>query len=260
MFAQRKAWIVLGTIVSMISALILVSIIAPVGFAHEPGYEMTIPQVTVPPRIDGNLDDATWKVVDPVEWGNINTGGEVGKDQFSRSWAVYDDKFIYVAFENMEPNTDSLTTIQKQHDVDVWKDDAAELFIEPNHVGAEPYFQIVINADNVTYDDENGGAKRAWESHLESATQVYKDRWVLEVKIPFEVLGFDKAPVGKTWGWNFNRHIMAGVGIWTGWATTGPSFHTPQRFGDLTFGMKETAIQPSGKLTGTWGSIKSVQR
>jgi hypothetical protein len=245
--------------VSMIAGLILVNVFVPLGFTNEPGYEMTIPQINVPPRIDGRLDDAAWKVVDPVEWGNINTGGEVQRNQFSRSWAVYDDRFIYVAFENMEPNTGSLTTIQKQHDVDVWKDDAAELFIEPNHVGKEPYFQIVINAANVTYDDENGGVKREWEPRLESATQIYKDNWVLEVKIPFEDLGFDRAPVGETWGWNFNRHIMAGVGIWTGWATTGPSFHTPQRFGDLTFGMKITAVLPSSKLAGTWGNIRSGQ-
>ena len=246
----------LRTILLIAVGLLLASMFVGAGFAHEPGYEMTIPQITVPPRIDGVLNDAVWRAVPPVEWGNINAGGEVDNDQFSRSWAAYDDKFIYVAFENLEPDTASLTTDQKIRDIDVWKDDAGELFIEPNNVGAEPYFQIVINAENLTYDDENGGVKRAWNPRMESATQVYDDRWTIEVKIPFEDMGADKAPTGETWGWNFNRHIVTNAGIWTGWATTGSSFHTPTRFGDLTFGMTLTSVEPSDKLVGTWGNIK----
>ena len=248
----------LKTIMFVIIGLLLASTLLTVGFANEPGYEMTIPQVTAPPRVDGILDDAAWKAVAPVEWGNINTGGEVDKDQFSRSWAVYDDKSVYVAFENLEPDTASLTIDQKVRDIDVWKDDAVELFIEPNNVGAEPYFQIVINAENLTYDDENGGAQRVWDPHLESATRVYNDRWTVEVKIPFEDLGVDKPTTGETWGWNFNRHIVTNASIWTGWATTGSSFHTPERFGALTFGMIVTSVKPTDTLVGTWGNIKSV--
>jgi len=248
----------LRTILLMTVGLLFASMFVTVGFAHEPGYEITIPQITVPPIIDGILNDAVWRAVAPVEWGNINTGGEVDRDQFSRSWAAYDDKFIYVAFENLEPDTASLTTDQKIRDIDVWKDDSAELFIEPNNVGAEPYFQIVINAENLTYDDENGGVKRVWDPHMESATQVYNDRWVLEVKILFEDLGADKTPNGEIWGWNFNRHIMTNASIWTGWATTGPSFHTPQRFGDLTFGNIITSLRSLDRLAGTWGNIKSI--
>jgi hypothetical protein len=251
----------------VLTIIVLVVAFASVGFAHEPGYEMTIPQVNVPPRIDGKLDDAAWKAVEPVEWGNINTGGVVNRAQFSKSWAVYDDKFIYVAFENMEPNTGKLTTVHNKHDVDVWMDDENEISIEPNHAGAcppgtyPPCFQIIINAANVTYDNASypAGPPGKWEPGLESATQVYKDRWVLEVKIPFKDLGFDKAPIGATWGWNFNRHIMAGVDIWTEWSTTGEIFATPNRFGDLTFGMEKTAVHPSGKFATAWGSIKGVQ-
>lgn len=249
----------LRPVISIATALVLVCILAPVGFAHEPGYEITIPQAIVAPRIDGKLDDGVWKNAEPVEWGNINEGGEVDEDQFTRSWAVYDDKFIYVAFENMEPDTGSLLTAVKSHDGGVWNDDENELFIEPNHMGATPYFHIMINAANITEDAENGGIEAAWEPDLESATKVYDDRWVLEVKISFDDLEIDQAPVGETWGWNFNRHIMTGAGIWTGWSTTGASFHTPNRFGDLTFGLEKVAVQPLDKLAGTWAGIKIIQ-
>jgi hypothetical protein len=241
----------------VIVVLILVNVLAPAGFAHEPGYEITIPQAMVPPKIDGRLDDPIWNISEPVEWGNINTGGEVDEDQFSYSWAAYDKEFIYVAFRNMEPNTDNLLTAAVGHDQNVWEDDENEIFIEPNHMGTTPYFHIMINADNVTQDAESGGAEDGWEPDMDSETQIYNDNWVLEVQIPFEDLGIEEAPIGETWGWNFNRHIMTGAGVWTGWATTGDSFHTPERFGDLTFGLEQIAVQPSGKLTAAWGWIKS---
>ncbi len=247
------------TIVFIIAALIFVNVSASIGFAHGPSDDVVIPQATAAPNIDGKLDDGLWNAFEPVEWGNINDGGEVDDDQFSRSWAAYDDKFLYVAIENLEPNTGKLTTIAPGHDQDVWKDDENELFIEPNHLGAQPYFHIMINAENTTQDGESGGLDNAWEPELESATQINKDSWVLELKIPFKDLGFDSAPVGETWGWNFNRHIMAGVDFWTSWTFVGASFHTPDQFGHLVFGIEKAAVDPTGKLAGTWGSIKDAR-
>ncbi len=246
-------------VVSIIAALIFVNISVPIGFAHGPADELVIPQATSAPNIDGKLDDSLWNAFEPVEWGLINDGGEVDEDQFSRSWAAYDDKFLYVAFENLEPNTGAITTISPGHDVNVWQDDENELFIEPNHAGAQPYFHIMINAENTTQDAENGGFEDAWEPELESATRINNDNWVLELKIPFEDLGFDSAPVGETWGWNFNRHIMAGVDIWTSWDFVGASFHTPGEFGDLVFGIEKATVGPTGKLARTWGSVKDAR-
>ena len=50
----------LRTILLTTIGLLFASMFVTIGFAHEPGYEITIPQVTAPPRIDGNLYDAIW--------------------------------------------------------------------------------------------------------------------------------------------------------------------------------------------------------
>jgi hypothetical protein len=138
----------------------------------------------------------------------------------------------------------------------VWADDENELFIEPALAGAQPYFHIMVNAANVTGDDESGGAGNGWEPNLESATMIGADNWSMEIAIPFADLGISGSPDGQTWGWNFNRHIVSGVDMWVAWATTGAGFHTPERFGTLTFGDLAAAVQPSDKLTTYWGSIK----
>lgn len=241
-------------------SMILAFMICAVALAHESGYVYEAMRTKNPPKIDGKLDDLVWKLAPSVRLENINTGGKVKEEYVSLAWAVYDDTHIYVAFKNGEPNPKKITTVSPGHDKSVWKDDENELFIEPNHAGSKPYFHIMINAANVTQDDENGGAEGAWEpKSLKSATSIGDDHWVLELKIAFADLNVKEVPTGKTWGWNFNRHIVSGVDIWTGWSETGPSFHTPTRFGDLIFSEETLSVSPKGKLTISWGRVKLAQ-
>jgi hypothetical protein len=225
--------------------------------ALEPGFELTIPKVANSPKIDGVLNDSIWSGIPSVKINNINEGGVVDAARVSTAMAAYDDTYLYVAIDNGEPNPKQITTVSPGHDQDVWMDDENELFIDPQADGAKPYYHIMINAANVVQDDESGGAEGAWESTVESATKVGTNNWMLEARIPLKTLGVTGRLTGQAWGWNFNRHIVSGVDIWTGWSTTGPSFHTPNRFGKLTFGEAITAVDAKGKLSITWGRLKA---
>lgn len=242
----------------LISAVVF-TVLCAVAVAHEPGFEITIPKTSAAPVIDGVLDDAIWQAAPTAAVNHINddVGTEVEPQYVATAMAAYDDSMLYVAFRNGEPNPGALTTTSPGHDVDVWMDDEIELFIEPAHMGAQPYYHIMINAANVTQDDESGGIGAAWEpGSLNSAVDIGADYWALELEISFADLGISGSPEGQTWGWNFNRHIVSGVDIWVAWATTGAGFHTPERFGNLTFGELAAAVHPSAKLTTCWGSIK----
>lgn len=244
---------------TLVTMLILTGLMSTITFALEPGFEYVIMQTANPPTIDGNLDDAIWAAVEAVKIENINTGGVVPAERVSMAKAVYDDKYLYVAIDNGEPDPSKITTVSPGHDQDVWKDDENELFMDPQADGEKPYFHIMINAANTTQDAESGGADGAWESKVESATEIGAKNWVLEARIPLESLGLEESPAGQEWGWNFNRHIVSGVDIWTSWSTTGPSFHTPNRFGKATFGEAVTAIDAKAKLSTTWGRLKTGQ-
>lgn len=232
-------------------------------WAHEKGYEVTIPRALLAPKIDGDAGDIIWRFAPEVVVDNINTGGKVKKDEISTAKAVYDNDNIYVLFINKSLDTKKMQRVAPGHDGNVWKDEENELFIDVEHDAAKPYYHIMINADNVTQDAHNGANENGWEPKLESATKINdaKKHWVLEVKIPFKDLDVKKAPTGDTWGLNFNRHIVpkGGKDTWTGWATTGPSFHTPNRFGNLTFGNDTFAVSPKDKATTTWGKLKTVK-
>lgn len=244
---------------TLLAAVVGVLVSVSAGQAHEKGFTLTIPQTSVAPKVDGNLDDAIWLAFKPVVWGNINIGGEVGKDEMSESWAAYDAKNLYIAFRNFSPNPADIVTVSAGHDSDVWMDEEIELFIEPAHAGAGPYYHVMINAKNVVADSQDGGGLAiAWESKLTSAAKIGAKEWTVEIVMPFEGLDQKAAPIGKTWGWNFNRHIFTKkADIWTGWAITGASFHTPARFGDLTFGNQTLAVDPGGKAVSTWAVLKN---
>jgi len=244
--------------VRILISVFALTILCSVTMASEPGYEITIPKLTAPPNIDGVLDDAVWQVAPTalVEHLNTDAGDPVDAVYVATAMAAYDDSKLYVAFRNGEPNPGAITTVSPGHDDSVWADDEIELFIEPALAGAQPYYHIMINAANVTQDDESGGAGADWEPALESAVSIGADYWAIELAIPFADLGMTSAPDGQTWGWNFNRHIVSGVDYWVAWATTGAGFHTPERFGQLTFGEVLASVDPSTKLATSWGSLK----
>ena len=249
----------LFTILITISVLLTVTVVFP----HEKGFSVTIPQATMPPEIDGIGKDVIWQFAPEVTIDNINTGGKVKKGEVSTAKAVYDKDNIYVLFINNSLDTRKMQMVAQKHDQDIWKDEENELFIDTEHDAAKPYYHIMINAKNVTQDAHNGGAENGWEAKLESATKINQadKNWVLEIKIPFKDLEVKKMPVGKTWGWNFNRHIVpkGGKDTWTGWATTGASFHTPNRFGDLNFGTDMFVVNARDKISTTWGALKALK-
>ena len=240
----------------ILTLAVVFTMLCAVAVASEPGFEITIPKTSVSPVIDGVLDDAIWQLAPTATVENINTGGQVDAEYVAMAMAAYDNSNLYVAFRNGEPNPGAIVTASPGHDQSVWADDENEMFIEPALAGAQPYFHIMISAANITQDSESGGAGDGWEPALASAVEIGVDYWAMEVAIPFADLGISGSPDGETWGWNFNRHIMSGVDLWVAWATTGAGFHTPERFGTLTFGEELAAVQPSDKLTTCWGSIK----
>jgi hypothetical protein len=249
-----------GMTVRILVLVISFIIFGTVAIAFEPGYEIIIPKVDAPPTIDGVLNDDVWQIAPTalVEHINDDAGTPVEAERVATAMAAYDDNMLYVAFRNGEPNPGAIVTVAPGHDQDVWADDEIELFMETANAGTGPYYHIMINAANVTQDSEDGGGIGGdWEpASLNSAVEIGADYWAIELEISFADMGLSSSPDGQTWGWNFNRHIMAGVDLWVGWATTGPSFHTPDRFGQLTFGALAAAVDPSAKLTTSWGNIK----
>lgn len=207
--------------------------------------EITVPKLTqAPPVIDGNLGDAAWAKAAKSE-AFRRTYGEADKVQcFFR--IMQDDKALYVAIECPEADTKNLKADVTEHDGDgIWDDDDIELFINPTGAKDFPYYQIILNAKGVTFDEEmktRGAPDKTWEPKYEARTVIGREGWTAELAIPWSC--FDRTEKSAA-EWTFNISHVRTAGELLFWSPVhDESSHQPEKFGKLK-GMPERKLKPN---------------
>lgn len=159
-------------------------------------------RVEAPPAIDGMLDDRAWSEA-PWTEEFVDLAGRPDHAPPSRTRAklCWDETHLYVAAELSESDVWGHLT---EHDAALFREDAFELFIDPDGDGAD-YVELQINARNTTWDlkmsrpyRKKGRADSAFEiDGLKSAVAVDGtlnepadlDRgWTVELAIPWTSL------------------------------------------------------------------------
>ena len=221
---------------------------------------ISVPFTKVSPNIDAKLNDTAWKIATQIEllWKH---DGEHLEDNFhTKAQVCYDDNALYVAFLCRDANSFNLISDLSvlEQNAHVPRDDSVAIFLDIGGIDTGSY-AIHINATNRSYSQwvpppflldkiRNGAipeallpialgysARADWNPKgLQTATQIKKDIWIAEIKIPFEDLLISKSPT-KTWKVNFVRHIPGWENIWAMWTNGGESFHQPQSFGNMNF-------------------------
>jgi Concanavalin A-like lectin/glucanases superfamily/Carbohydrate family 9 binding domain-like/Glycoside hydrolase 123, N-terminal domain len=151
--------------------------------------EALVPQISSKLKIDGKLNESTWKNATRIPI-------RVKQDSFVADRAAYasllwDKKNLYIGFES--PGKPKIQ--HKNHDGKLWEDDSFELFIWPGKNKKEHY-QFILNASGAVFDAI--GKNKKWNSKYQSRAYIGKNKWSLEVVIPFS--NFGKAPTdGTVW-------------------------------------------------------------
>ncbi len=152
--------------------------------------------------IDGVLDEDDWRRA-PLVTGFqvIKTGAEPREE--TRVKVLYDADNWYVGIEAMTEHAWSpLKTLVTERDGNVWEDDSVEVFIAPP--GGD-YCHWVINSIGAYYDAKL--TDKDFESKAEIKTKVLKDRYVLEMRFPADVMG-TKILSGQVWQMHFIRACL----------------------------------------------------
>ena len=170
---------------------------------------MRIRRTSVPPKIDGILDDKAWKNAEIAtkfvefkpEIGNIPS-----KEQSTEVKVTYDDQAIYVAAYLY----DDPKLIMKQ-------------ITSRDNFGQSDFFMLVLNPNNDSQNDtyfvvfSSGqqadaianpsiGEDFSWNSVWYSKVKINENGWSLEMKIPYRALRFEDQEE-PTWGLQFHRHF-----------------------------------------------------
>ena len=223
------------------------------------------------PKLDGKLDDAVWAQA-PTTGPFTNTLNGAATEQKTEAKLLWDNKFLYVAFENQD--SDIWGSLTKRDDK-LWTQEADELMIDADGNG-KTYVELQV-APNGTifdtylpsyrkYEDTLDPKKKpySWNSKMQAKVAVDgtlnkredKDKgWTVEMAIPLEdVKGLDTAQVlklppavGDKWRINMFRMDMpqGKPQQASGWSPPMVGdFHALDKFGDLVFGDEKGNVAP----------------
>ena len=193
------------------------------------------------PVIDGKLNDATWKAVQPV----IGFVMQDGSPAIVRTavYAAHDQDNLYLAFacKDRHPEKIKKDAAQREDEGTVWRDDHLAMFLQPD-LEKSTYYQMALSAGGVKFDQRVVGGDRDYEfaPDWQVATSVAKDAWIVEVKMPAAALA-GKIEPGKVWGFNCHRGFRFNEVRASSWSYTPPdqgtagSWHNLKSFGRLQF-------------------------
>ncbi|MDR2858949.1 MAG: carbohydrate-binding family 9-like protein [Mediterranea sp.] len=187
-------------------------------FVQPKHYEINY--TSIPPVIDGGIDDKVWEVAAwTEEFRDIE--GELSSRPvpYYRTWAkmLWDDDYLYVAAKLEDKHVWAYLT---EHDQVVYHDNDFEVFIDPRNSGHQ-YYEYEINALNTIFDlyltkpyRNSGSALVDWDSKgLKHAIRVkgtlndpsdQDEGWTVEMAIPFRDIG-GKPSGGDFWRLGFSR-------------------------------------------------------
>jgi len=184
------------------AALVLAAWPAGAQLLHQ-GEEIRIARRQGEIRIDGLLDDEGWTPAPRVErWYEFNPGDNVEPRVRSIAWLAYDDRFLYAAFEFLDPDPGAIRAPLTDRDRVVGSGtDYGGLFMDTRNDGHSATI-MMVTAAGVQYDavtDDAAGEDQSPDFFWDSATRITDRGWTAEIRVPFSSLRYREANP-QTWG------------------------------------------------------------
>ena len=129
-----------------IVALIVAAPVVVVAQSPIPRYD--VKRAAAPLTIDGKLDEAAWAAA-PAVTLQFLWDTQTGAKQTTRARLLWDGQALYVGFDADDAD---ITAQFQQRDDPTYRDDAVEIFINPNPQQEVVYYGFEMNARGALYD------------------------------------------------------------------------------------------------------------
>lgn len=165
--------------------------------------------LSTPVILDGIPTEEAWKA---VEWGGDFTQWRPNEgkppSQQTNFKILYDDKFLYVAYQCHDLSPDSI--IKRMGRRDEFPGDWIEINIDSYH-DKRTAFSFTISVSGVRNDEFISSDGNNWDANWNpiwyAETHVDSKGWTAEIKIPFSQLRYGNEPE-KTWGIQVHRRLF----------------------------------------------------
>ncbi len=208
-----------------------------------------------PISVDGVLDEPSWKAAAGTGPFRLNDASGFPQSR-TEARMLWDDQNLYFAFDCEDAD---LFATMKNRDEHLWEEEVVEIFIDPD--GDERnYIELEVNPLGtfidlfvlkpvvaIPYQSYNIPAK--WAVKVDGTVHNSSDKdkgWTVELSLPLkEAVTAPNLPPkdGDKWRLNLYRIERKPAAQYAAWSPTlKPSFHTPARFGEVTFSLKKAGL------------------
>ncbi|MFY7909955.1 MAG: DUF5916 domain-containing protein, partial [Emticicia sp.] len=173
-------------------------------------YNIHIKKSTTPIKLDGLLDEDSWKTAEVAKNFFLNRPYDSSFAKLQTEVRVlFDDNFIYVGAICYEPR-DIYTVASLKRDFEGGTSDVFTATFDTfkDKLNA---FQFAVNPygvqrEGLIFNGEE--ASNFWDNKWYSQVKNYDDYWVVEMAIPFKTLRYKVTDGQNTWRVNFGRNVL----------------------------------------------------
>jgi hypothetical protein len=186
-------------------ALLTCPILLPVAAfaaAPSPGPPISIHRSSGPITVDGDLSDAGWQGIEPIQTWFETRVADNGEPQVkSTGWLTYDDRFLYAGFKFDDPHPELIRAPFGDHDNLSGNTDYGGIILDSGNSGKTAIL-FLANANGLLYDavsNDASGEDSSPDYFWDAAGKITSEGWTLEMRIPFSSLRYARDSV-PTWG------------------------------------------------------------
>ncbi|HTQ80480.1 MAG TPA: carbohydrate binding family 9 domain-containing protein, partial [Thermoanaerobaculia bacterium] len=189
---------------SRLRSLVLLgcAVFVPLHLAAIETPRLAIRRATGPITIDGDLSDPAWKDAVRVDtFWETKRGDNAQPPVPTVARLAYDDRYFYAAFEFFDPHPEAIRAPLGDHDGISGDTDYGGVILDARNDGKTAVL-FLANPHNVQYDaltNDASGEDSSPDYFWDSAARIVKDGWVLEMRIPFSSLRYNRSDP-QTWG------------------------------------------------------------
>jgi hypothetical protein len=194
--------------------------------------------LSIPPDIDGELDDSCWREVPSVS-DFYDTSQGIPANEPTTVWIAHDARNIYVAFKCIDSLPETIRRQQRKRGGDIWGDDFVGVDFDSYKDGQISWFDVTARGTQTEKIAGGTGTKIEWIGDWQAAAKLQPDGWTAEMAIPFPMLKYhsDQTMMGVAF---VRRHPRSGE-MWV-CPNVGPTFNV-SLFYDWT-GLRLPKIRP----------------
>lgn len=177
------------------------------------------------PVLDGKIGDDEY---------NFKAGGflDIRTGNYSSDQAVcflsYDASNLYLGIQSKVSGS-LVANVRDKDNVNVWKDDAVEIFLMPSK---NDFFQFIVNSADAVYDAKNSNPN--WNMGGRCINNIKSNIWTMEMAVPFASIGAAPPVAGEIWRFNICRSY-ASLGRYTAISPVRNNYLDSDNFSRLKF-------------------------